>query len=349
MRVAKGLNFSLLVFLGAQKEKRATTDQRDRYGEQSLCSSYSIIWFYCCAGIGKMADFKAPPSCRSPPLAKTRNRARAKPSLSRLEAQGYSPLWESLWELTSLMLPVHSSCSAQSCARAAFHSAVLTERPLLAHWNEFQVSFTPIRSSDACPGHLGIGRFCGLSLELLVFADKGEYRWLGAAAFGDSGLHRPPWAPKDPHSTPGVGGWGPILGDAVYSTPDQMCCFCREGNSARISCSRGSVTEWAWCAPTAPVCTCACAAGSGTCDIRDAASTSIWSGPRLVPVSVRELERAETSLSASSTALNATLFSLSPASVRALTRAATSRWSSASSTAANASSLLSFSSLRQIE
>jgi hypothetical protein len=248
------------------------------------------------------------------------------------------------------MLPIHSSCSAQSCARAAFHSAVLTERPLLAHWNEFQVSFTPMHSSDACPGHLGIGRFCGLSLELLVLADRGEYRWLGAAAFTDCGLHRPPWAPRAPPSTPCGRGWGPILCDAGDSMPDQMCCFCPKGNSARISCNGGSVTELSLCTSTAPLSTCACAAGSGACDIRDAASTSIWSGPRgLVPVSARELARAATSLSASSTALNATLFSTSPASVRALTRAATSRWSSASSTAANASSLLSFSSLRQIE
>jgi hypothetical protein len=37
----------------------------------------------------------------------------------------------------------------------------------------------------------------------------------------------------------------------------------------------------------------------------------------MVPVSARELARAATSLSVSSTALNATLFSLSPASVRA--------------------------------
>ena len=87
MRVAKGLNFSLLVFLGAQKEKRATTDQRDRYGEQSLCSSYSIIWFYCCAGIGKMADFKAPPSCRSPPRKNTQPSASEAESFSARSAR----------------------------------------------------------------------------------------------------------------------------------------------------------------------------------------------------------------------------------------------------------------------
>ena len=32
-------------------------------------------------------------------------------------------------------------------------------RPFLARWKEFQVSFTPWRSSDACAGHAGVAEF----------------------------------------------------------------------------------------------------------------------------------------------------------------------------------------------
>ena len=153
-------------------------------------------------------------------------------------------------------MPKTTSFCAHNCARAAFHSAVVTERPLFARWNEFHVSFTPRDNSEGFCGQSGMTRFT-LLVPLVAFC---QLRGV-APALGPNGGDSITFRPRAPSS-------GIPSGASRHS--DQLRLRAKGGKPFRMSWSGGSVTTCSVGLLILPT----SIGGSGSIAIRNAMSTS---------------------------------------------------------------------------